>query len=92
MEQKLGLALISSEQETSLMQLPQAQRTDNSCHSAYIRILFPPNANCFPQAPLANNTHVQHTSNASQRAFNSDLRIVPASIIPQQAHGDCDMG
>ena len=90
MEQKLCLALISSEQETSLMQLSQALRTDNSCHSVYI--LFPPNAICFLQAPLANNTHVLHTSNASQRAFNSDLRTVPASVIPQRAYGDCDMG
>ena len=86
----MGLALISSEQETSLMQLPQVLRTDNSCHSLYA--LFHPHAICFPQAPLANNTHVQIISNASQRAFNSDLRIVPVSIIPQQANVDCDMG
>jgi len=90
MEQKLGLALTSSEQETSLMQLPQALRTDNSCHRVYA--LFHPHAICFPQAPLANNTHVQNISNASQRAFHWDLRIVPVSTIPQQANGDCDMG
>jgi hypothetical protein len=66
MEKKLGLALISSEQETSLMQLPQALRKDNSCHSVYSlsseRHLLPASA-----------TREQYTRAAHQQFFSTSI-------------------